>query len=591
MAGLISDLGLTFGGAKSNLSSDTIEKLKQADKSVMLDPTKKELENIYKQQKDHKILVQKLGELRTAAEAFSDERAYLKRKTTVTGDGAQIDIASGTALQETTIKIKNIATKSVLQSKGFDSLKSLALDGKDPSKFELFTGEKGDKKLISIDVTAQMTISDLKDAINEQGNGKITASLLNTGGDKPYTLIIKSLTTGKAEKITASSDKNTLDLGLETIQEARDAKIVYDGLEISRPTNTITDLYPGVKLTLLKDDSTVHFKTTQDLDKMVEDMQKFVNKYNETMKEISRLTEFNEDDKNAGTFQGNSAVNSIQSDLNKILFAVKNESNHDYEGHKFGETKEVPKELEQSRNLTHFGLELTKEGFMIFKSSEFQAQVKKDPNSMQELFFGKSKIVPSIANSSEVGAALQPSSRLAIYEGAIKINGVSIGKINMLGSNTSVQNAQALVSAINEKSKETSVTATLIGNSGQISLTDKTGKTFKLEVDSAVSKNVGLNSGTFVGQTSDNFEDGIFKKVDTFFKHLYSDSNSDLGLMAQSLKKSETRLTEELQSTLDRINAKYEVMAQQFIAYNRIISSFEASFKSIQMQIDAMNNK
>jgi len=46
MAGTISNLGLTFSGAESNLNAETIEKLKEADKASMLKPTERTLEKV-----------------------------------------------------------------------------------------------------------------------------------------------------------------------------------------------------------------------------------------------------------------------------------------------------------------------------------------------------------------------------------------------------------------------------------------------------------------------------------------------------------------------------------------------------------------
>ena len=59
-----------------------------------------------------------------------------------------------------------------------------------------------------------------------------------------------------------------------------------------------------------------------------------------------------------------------------------------------------------------------------------------------------------------------------------------------------------------------------------------------------------------------------------------------MNLVGASLRTQESGITDNIQRVLDRLNAKYEVMAAQFAAYNAMISRYESSFSSIQMQID-----
>jgi len=575
MAGTISNLGLTFGGANSGMTSETIDKLRKADKEIMLGPTKKELETVYTKQKDFKTIKKVLEKLKNAARVFSSATTYLKRKTVSKGEGGTIKVEDGVNPQEGKIHVNTIAKKSVLESKGFLNKKTIINTSSTNQVLTLKTSGKEYK----IDVTPQMTLEDLQTAINDKTGGEIRASILNTGGDNPFHLILESKKTGKASKIEASVENNSFDLSLKTIQEASDASFLYNGIEIKRDTNKIKDLYVGVEITLLKDNADINFKIEKDLGKMTEDMQNFVKAYNEAAKVLTDVTKYDDKEKTIGIFQGDSRINSIQSELNKILFS--NSDSFRYKTIKNSNTKS--EELVMAHdNLADYGLELTKDGFLTFKTSLFEKKIKENPEGVEKFFKGSRDVTPSVYTSKSISNL---TNDFVIKKGDIKINGVEIGEVKLLSSNTKMQNAQILASAINSHTNKTGVTAKVSTNDGQIVLEDKSANTIRLEVNSNVASVVGMTSGVSSGNIKE--KDGVFQKLNKVMDKMFYGANSTFTLLGDGLKKSEKRLTDELQKTIDRINAKYETMSLQFIAYNKIISGLEASFSSVKMQIQA----
>ncbi len=580
MAGTISNLGLTFSGAESNLSAETIEKLKEADKTAMLKPTERNLEKVFSQQEDLKELKKHIGNLENKASHFSDELNYLKRSTRSFGEGGSVKVNDGVDPQSGSIHVNHTAKQSIVESRGFEKL-STVINNTDENMLLKF---KADGKTVEVDITPNMTLEDLKYAINDASEGKVIASALNTGGDDPFKLIIKSTQTGEKQKIEIIDDhENAFDLNLSVIQEASDANFVYNGVNITRETNTIDDLYMGVTVQLEKDNADINFEVTRDLEGMTESMQEFVDAYNESMKFIDEITGYDAESGESGSFQGDFRVNNIQSSLNQELFKYVDE-----------------------QNMTDFGLDLTKEGDLLLDQAQFSAKMNEDPDAMQKFFLGGTEITPStytskvigveyVANSTNVNGKQinnfieQPLSQdLTIPKGSIKINDVELGEVTLLASNSPSQNAQVLMSAINAASDESYVTASLTGSGRQIHLTDESGERFTIKSSDGWAERVGLSSGTYVGKVEEKV--GIFANIDSFFERLNDGSNATLSLLDTNLTSSEDRLTDELQRTLDRINAKYETMATQFAAYNSIISGYESSFKSVQMQIEAMAN-
>ncbi|MGP1561175.1 MAG: flagellar filament capping protein FliD [Helicobacteraceae bacterium] len=576
MAGTISNLGLTYGGANSNLTGNTIQQLKEAEKKVLLKSAKDELEDVYKKQKDTKTIKKALEALRDAAKVFSGDLTYLKTKTTTKGEGGTVSVSDGLEPQEGKIHVNNIAKKSIVESKGFLNKDAIINPSQENKVLTLKSGGKEYK----INVTPQMTLSDLQDAINTATNGAVKASIINTGGKtEPYRLILESKQTGESQKIEIDkSAKNAFDLELKTIQEAKDASFIYNGVEIKRSSNKIDDLYVGVKITLLKDNADINFKVERDLGKLSEKMQAFAKAYNEAVKILHDATKYDEKAKTVGVFQGDSRINSIHSALNKILFA-----DSDYSYQKKIKTDGKNEEIINVRdNLAHFGFTLNKEGLLTFTPSKFEKAMSEDPKKMEKFLKGTKTITPSVYNSKPMDGFRKD---FDVKTGDITINNVKIGGFTLKASNNEVQNAQVIASAINKHTKETGVTAKVNPSNGQITLEDKLANTIDLKTADYVRGRLGLEAGLYKGSVVE--KEGVFKKLDSYLNSLLSGKNSTFSTLDEGLSKSEKRLTKDLQSTIDALNAKYETMSQQFLAYNKIISGLEASFASLKMQIQA----
>lgn len=201
----VSSLGL---GSNGVLSYDVIDKLKNADESVEIKPIDTKITDTKTKQSDLSILTTYTATLKSAISSLSDEVTYLQRSSSVTGEAASVTASAGTAIQDFSLDVKSIAATDIYQSIAFTAQTSTFASGNDTLALNI------DGKDISIDVDATTTIEELRDKINEQANGKITASILNVGGDKPYRLVLKSSDTGSHNAINITSTGSaTLDLG------------------------------------------------------------------------------------------------------------------------------------------------------------------------------------------------------------------------------------------------------------------------------------------------------------------------------------------------------------------------------------------
>ena len=352
MAGSLSTLGL---GSQGVLTNDLIDKLKDADKSAMIKPIERNQKSVKLQQAGIVGLKDAISELSKLSTSLTDMALYQGKKKEVTGDSISVEISSSAKAQSFDIDVQSLATRDIHQSSGFAS----KTDTLDAGTMEL----EIDGNNYTITIEATDTLETLAEKISESTDGKIDASILNVGGDEPFTMVLKSTDTGTANNITISGDMSFSQIGTG----ASDASLMIDGIEVSSPSNELSDLVEGVTITLDKvGKSSVNI--SQDSEKIVEKMSEFVTKYNELIDSVSTLTNYNEETKVAGVFQGSSEIRGMLEPL-KDIFATTISN-----GAKMAE---------------NFGLSTERSGKLSLDEDKFKKALAKDSQEVQNFFIGE----------------------------------------------------------------------------------------------------------------------------------------------------------------------------------------------------------
>ncbi len=171
----------------------------------------------------------------------------------------------------------------------------------------------------------QGTLQDLSNAINSSTLG-ITASIVNGGTtDAPsYKMLLSSNDTGANQAFTVSSvagqnglGTNANALSFSTTQTAQDAAITLDGLAVSRSSNTVNDLLPGVSLSLTGTGSG-KIMLASDNAGIVKNVQDFATAYNDVM-DYSRTQLAYTKGQSTKPLFGNSTLVNIQQSLSSIV--------------------------------------------------------------------------------------------------------------------------------------------------------------------------------------------------------------------------------------------------------------------------------
>ena len=145
--------------------------------------------------------------------------------------------------------------------------------------------------------------SQLVQQINSSNAGVSAAVVAVSGGS--YKLLLTAGTTGAAAAFSASGTQASL-AAFNTLQQGQDAKFTIgdptgpNKIQLSRPSNQVSDLLPGVSISLGTLSATpVTVSVAQDPDAIVKSVQAVVDAYNQAAATLGGFTAYNATSKTA----------------------------------------------------------------------------------------------------------------------------------------------------------------------------------------------------------------------------------------------------------------------------------------------------
>lgn len=592
--------------ASSILTQDVIDGLKDADESVQIKPLTLKIDKNTKKQADITALTTLVSTLKTSYADVANETAMLKRTVSAAGSGSvTANVEAGVAEQTVRLSVSQLAQVDSYQSKGFKS-RSETLTG--ITSDQSLTLSVGDKS-VDIKVGASTTLEDIINQINDGAGDVLKASIVNTGGENGYKMILQSKESGEKNQIkfsvkgsdqaaadgakkvlsalgfnateTAVTDDqgtitgynleiNTADptAGGKQLQKAQDAKFNFNGIDITRSSNSVDDLIIGVTFNLNnvdeKNSTTGALKESvitigKDTDAVVKSLKSMVTAYNDLISNVSTATSYDRENDVAGTLNGMSEITGIKRKLQNLFESTNSDG----------------------KSLQSFGFSFTEKGVLSVDESKLKDAINKDYEGFKSFFtnsteyknagvFGKEKI----------------NQKLDDISGKLKINGKEI-KIELKNSNNAVKNANELVRLIND-AEIPNVKARLADN-GVLQLIGTSGKDIEIskDSDSTLLSALGLTAGTTPGSSTD--KKGFFDKLGDIVTGLIGKEGTLTNLTTSLKDKSKIIQSqkERVQATLDK---KYAMMQKQFSTIAVQMNALENSFNSLKNTFDAMLN-
>ncbi len=216
-----------------------------------------------------------------------------------------------------------------------------------------YTYSVGEKRFTVTLADGAATLKDLSNAINRAAdNPGVNASVIHV--DDGYRLVLSARDSGTANTLKAAGD-------WEEISAPRDATIVVDGLTIHPTSNTVTDVIPGVTLTL-KSEGAVSLTTRADKAKMGEMLDEFAKTYNALRKTLRDLNE--------GDLKGEGLSFAIESRLRNIFFSSQSDANG------------------AEKTAFDYGFTFDKEGVLSVDKTRLGESIDSDLNGLLDFFSG-----------------------------------------------------------------------------------------------------------------------------------------------------------------------------------------------------------
>ena len=592
--------------ASSILTQDVIDGLKKADESVQVKPLTLKIDKNTKKQADITALTTLVSNLKTSYADVANETAMLKRTVSAAGSGSvTASVEAGVAEQTVRLSVSQLAQVDSYQSKGFKS-RSEALG---VSKDESLTLSVGNKS-VDIKVGASTTLENIINQINDGAGDVLKASIVNTGGENGYKIILQSKESGEKNQIKFSvkgSDKtaaegaknvlkalgfnatetevkddktqaitgynlviNTADpnAGGKQLQKAQDAKFNFNGIDITRSSNKVDDLIIGVTFNLNnvdeKNSTTGALKESvitigKDTDAVVKSLKSMVTAYNDLISNITTATSYDRENDVAGTLNGMSEITGIKRKLQNLFESTNSDG----------------------KSLQSFGFSFTEKGVLSVDESKLKDAINKDYEGFKSFFTNSTEY----KNAGVFGKETINTTLKDNISGKLKINGKEI-QID-LKKGDAVKNANELVKLINDA--DIPNVKARIADNGVLQLIGTGGKDIEISKDSSdeLLKKLGLEAGTTPGSSTK--KKGFFDKLGDIVTGLIGKEGT-LTNLTTSLK-DKAKITksqkDKVQATLDK---KYAMMQKQFSTIAVQMNALENSFNSLKNTFDAMLN-
>lgn len=606
-------------GSGNILSWDTIDKLKEADTKALVKPLETKIQDNLTKQKDLTAITTLLSTFKANVSNLTSDNTYLRRDANATGSGSvSVTANAGVAEQNMSLSVQQLATHDSYQSKTFDLRNGTVFD-KDVS-FGISIGGKD----YVINADSSTTLEGLAEKINEATEGKVQAKILNVGGAagaESYRLVIQSAETGEANKMSFysitgkgtdgnaphTSDENTLSaLGFyfdkagttgqekdshgnqitkltlkapeklseeekknagSQLETAKDAKFKYNGIDITRSSNTVDDLILGVSLTLNKvdkDGESTNVNITQSTEGILEDIKAMVESYNSLINNINEATKYDSETGLAGTFQGVREITSITTELNKIINGVSKDG----------------------KSLADFGITLTKDGLLTLDSSVLNDMINTKFDEFKSFFSSETKFT----NVTAFGDKKIEWDNEDI-KGTLTINGVDIA-IDIPKTNTGTTpwdekaKKNALLKAIANASGLSDISASF-DKDGKLVLKGSGGVDIEIKGESSFLTKLGLKEQKLDGKTE--IIGGFFKGLNDTINGLIG-TNGTLTTYEENLTNSHKSLTQSKEQRQKELDTKYTTMAEKWSQYDTIIAKLESQMNTVNGMIEAARN-
>lgn len=286
----------------------------------------------------------KLSDFKDAVDELRSDNGINGREPTITNPSEDNDVLSAEASNSALRGSYEVVVEQLAAGSRITTDAGAFTSSSDPvltSGTGSLTFDVGGSKSFTIDVTAGMSLTALREKINNSDdNFGVTANIIDTGTGAGPRLVFSSSETGNGNDLVITNDTGAAELdrlsttggtnniSAANIESARNAIAYIDGIEVQSSSNEFENTIQNVSFEVNEvspKDAAGDFLATklsigydkEGLDKKIRD---FVDNYNSLIDEIKTLTRYGESElEEDGALAGDSLLRGIQSGLASIV--------------------------------------------------------------------------------------------------------------------------------------------------------------------------------------------------------------------------------------------------------------------------------
>lgn len=353
---------ITLSGLASNLDTQTIMNSLMKIERIPLDQLNQQQASYTQAKTSLSSFLSKVTSVRSAAAALADPNGFRSLTASSSDAGVSATVSGAAVPGSFSVQVTSLAheqrTKSNPQASSTDAL----------AQAGSIVLTVGGGSAVSVSVDPGDSLAAIADNINKSG-ARVSAAVLYDGSQ--YRLTVRGLDSGAANAITI--DENGVTLGLSdpanTYQAATDAKVLVDGNEVTRSSNVVQGVIPGVTLSLSKEMTSASTVTiSADPGALATKVQTLVNAYNDVVATGHSLAGYGTSKAANTILQGDSAVRTTLDRLSRI----------------FGSN--VAGTSGRYTSLSSVGLSSNSDGTLKLDTSKLTTAMNADPTSVARLF-------------------------------------------------------------------------------------------------------------------------------------------------------------------------------------------------------------
>ena len=522
-----------------------VDSLVQAETAPLTSQIETKIERKNQQISGYALIAAELGKMKEYAASVKGSTAYSVSSSDASVAVKVVDQSQASDFNAA-VSVSALASAQTLEFTGFSSKTDTVGTGSLNIDFGKWTSDQfaanAGKTSQTISITdSNTTLSDLAQSLSAIDG--VNATVTNKG-DGTYSLIVNSATgENNALRITAAEDSGSSGLSnfdnstvnsSKQVVSAADAQLNFNGVQISRSSNTISDLIDGYEIDLKQTTSgSISLKGAVDSDLAFQQVKGFVDMFNSVNGTLTELTKKGINGEEAGVLSRDVVLTRIQREIRGII------------------SDGLPGYDDRPRYISELGVKTERDGSISISESEFKKAFQREPMLFDVMInsIGRSDN-PAIIVSSD-SDILKPKGGIYDFVAGTDGIGSTLGGIAISGG--SIDNGNFKYAAV----------------SGDVA-------GLKLEVPNTVSSARIYFGESFLSKLTDYLDDVV----------------SPVGTLAKSTVEANSSINEFNEERLkidDKIISLTDRYTSQFAAMESAVTSFKKTGEFLTGFIDSLN--